>query len=228
MVVPTRSRNFLRMRKAYLACALMLLISISPLISILEKVESESLNGSTFFETSHTIEPWLDGDQPWPQSGRTPGREALPPIHSPDGGAGIGPPADANELLSIISPALNWQYGSYIYSTDSFATPIADFSSSLETDDDSSERCGGDSLYTILIQTESVGGSDHSILRIIEGEDADLAWEVDLGATEEVKAAPVIVDIDDDGKQEIIVAYDSGGTFHVDAYSPRLECTVTG
>ena len=228
MVVPTRSRNFSRKRNAYIACALMLLISISPMVSILENTGSNSLDDSTFFETSHTIEPWLDGAQPWPQSSRTPGREALPPIHSPAGGAGIGAPADASELMSIIDPALNWQYGSYIYSTDSFATPIADLSSSLESDVDSIERCGGNSLYTILIQTESVGGSDHSILRIIEGEDADLAWEVDLGSTEEVKAAPVIVDIDDDGKQEIIVAYDSGGTFHVEAYSPSLECTVTG
>ena len=104
-------------------------------------------------------------------------------------------------MNQLSDPALNWQYGSYIYSTDSFATPIADFSSSLESDVDSIERCGGNSLYTILIQTESVGGSDHSILRIIEGEDADLAWEVDLGSTEEVKAAPVIVDINDDGRQ---------------------------
>jgi hypothetical protein len=97
------------------------------MVSILEKAGSKSLDDSTFFETSHEIETWLDGNQPWPQSSRTPGRESLPPTHSPTGGAGIGAPADASELMSIIDPALNWQYGSYIYSTDSFATPIADF-----------------------------------------------------------------------------------------------------
>ena len=41
------------------------------------------------------------------------------------------------------------------------------------------ERCG-DSLFIVLIQTEVVGGNDHSVVKIIEGEDADLAWEVDL------------------------------------------------
>jgi hypothetical protein len=31
---------------------------------------------------------WMGGEQPWPQSGKTPGRESTPPSHSPDGGAG--------------------------------------------------------------------------------------------------------------------------------------------
>ena len=76
------------------------------------------------------------------------------------------------------------------------ATPIADLSNSIISDADSEERCGGDSLFTIVIQTEDVGGSLHSFLRIIEGEDADLAWEVDLGETDEIKASPVVVDLD--------------------------------
>ena len=59
-------------------------------------------------------------------------------------------------------------------------------------------------------------------MKIIEGEDSELAWEVSLGATEIVKASPVIVDLDDDGKPEVIVAYDQSGTMHVDAWSPRL------
>ena len=70
--------------------------------------------------------------------------------------------------------------------------------------------------------------NDHSVMRIVEGEDADLAWEVDLGATEIVKASPVVVDLDDDGSQEVIVVYDAGGTMYVDAYSPQLQCSVTG
>ena len=77
-----------------------------------------------------------------------------------------------------------------------------------------------------MIQTDE--NSDHTYLRIVEGEDADLAWEVDMGLTEYVKAAPVVVDIDDDGIQEILVAYDASGTLYLDAWSPRLSCSVTG
>ena len=49
-----------------------------------------------------------------------------------------------------------------------------------------------------------------------------------MGGTEIVKASPVIVDLDDDGMQEIIIVYDAGSTLYVDAYSPRLHCSVTG
>ena len=73
------------------------------------------------------------------------------------------------------------------------------------------QRCGESSLFTVLVQTEDVSGSEHSILRLIEGEDSELSWQVDLGETEKIKAAPVIVDIDEDGKPEILVAYDAGG-----------------
>ena len=55
-----------------------------------------------------------------------------------------------------------------------------------------------------------------------------MAWQVDLGETDEIKAAPVVVDLNDDGKQEIIVSFDMGGTFYVKSYSPQLICTVTG
>ena len=173
-------------------------------------------------------EVWIDGGQPWPQSGRTPSRIAEIPNHGPSGGAGTGNPADSESLLSIVEPAVNWAYGSYSIGTDSLATPIADLSDSIEVGPGAAQRCGESSLFMVLIQTEDVSGSDHSILRLIEGEDSELSWQVDLGETEKIKAAPVIVDIDEDGKPEILVAYDAGGSLNVDAWSPRLSCTVTG
>ncbi|MAD72521.1 MAG: hypothetical protein CL973_01845, partial [Euryarchaeota archaeon] len=177
---------------------------------------------------------WEDGGQPWPQASRTPGREASPPGHGPDGGAGIGSPENATELQSIVNPVINWQYSNYEYSNDALATPIADLSESIISNGDSLERCGGDSLFTIIIQTENdAAGLPHSFLKIIEGEDADLAWEVDLGVItdegrDEIKASPVVVDLNFDGKQEIIISYDIGGTFYVKAFSPELTCSVTG
>ena len=92
--------------------------------------------------------------------------------------------------MSIVEPVVNWVYGSYSIGTDALATPVADLSASVTKDEDASERCGGSSLYTILVQTDQ--NSDHTYLRIVEGEDADLAWEVDMGMTEYVKAAPVV------------------------------------
>ena len=42
------------------------------------------------------------------------------------------------------------------------------------------ERCGNNSLFSIIIQTEDIQGGERSFLKIVEGEDADLAWRVDL------------------------------------------------
>ena len=200
----------------------------SAYFSNIDNEQSDFVEESISLYTSDSDAVWIDGDQPWPQPGRTPGREAYPPAHSPEGGAGTGSPDNASEYMSIVNPTINWQYEEYEYSNDALATPIADLKNSIITSDDSIERCGGDSLFTIIIQTEDVGGESHSFLKIIEGEDADLAWQVDLGATDEIKAAPVVVDLNDDGKQEIIVAFDMSDTLYVKSYSPQLICSVTG
>ncbi len=197
----------------------MLLMSLSPVLVHFDSPARMEIGGGN-------EGPWTDGGQPWPQSGRTPDRVADIPMHGPDGGAGNGTPSDAAVLMSVVEPTVNWVYGSYSLGTDALATPVADLSASVTKDEGSSERCGGSSLYTILVQTDE--NSDHTYLRIVEGEDADLAWEVDMGLTEYVKAAPVVVDVDDDGIQEVLVAYDASGTLYLDAWSPRLSCSVTG
>ena len=219
MIVGHLDNRSSRLRQASLGVALLLLMSLSPaLVHFDSPARMETGGGSE--------EPWTDGGQPWPQSGRTPSRIAEVPIHSPMGGAGNGSPSDASELMSIVEPVVNWMYGSYSIGTDALATPVADLSASVTKDEDASERCGGSSLYTILVQTDQ--NSDHTYLRIVEGEDADLVWEVDMGLTEYVKAAPVVVDVDGDGLQEVLVAYDASGTLYLDAWSPRLSCSVTG
>ncbi|MBK69797.1 MAG: hypothetical protein CMB53_00120 [Euryarchaeota archaeon] len=202
---------------AAFAVSIMLAMSLSPLVltegtpKILEDYHDE--------RKSSGVAPWSDGGQAWPQPGRTPDRISTPPghVHSSDSGDG---------LLSIVDPVINWDFGSDPIGTESLGTPIADFSTSLTTDPSSEERCGGDSLYTILVQTDAASGE--SYLRIIEGEDSDLAWEVSLGTTEKVKASPLVVDLDDDAKPEVIAVYDQGGALKVDAWSPRLFCSVTG
>ena len=215
-------------QNAVLAVFCLLLLSLSPMI-VIDTNNVRNLDGfqkDTAF--TGTVEPWVDGGQPWPQPGRIGQRTSQGPSHSPDGGAGTEMPINATELSSVVEPVINWEYGTYSIGTDALGTPVADFSQQIVTDEAAMERCGGDSLFIVLIQTEVVGGNDHSVVKIIEGEDADLAWEVDLGATEIIKASPVIVDLDDDGMQEVIVVYDAGSALTVDAYSPRLQCSVTG
>ena len=215
-------------QNAVLAVFCLLLLSLSPMIVIDSNYAGnlDDFQKDTAF--TGNVEPWVDGGQPWPQPGRIGQRTSEGPSHSPDGGAGTEMPTNATELSSVVEPVINWEYGTYSIGTDALGTPVADFSQQIVTDEAAMERCGGDSLFIVLIQTEVVGGNDHSVVKIIEGEDADLAWEVDLGATEIIKASPVIVDLDDDGMQEVIVVYDAGSALTVDAYSPRLHCSVTG
>ena len=207
-------------RRALIISALMSLVVFYPLA--LEKVVETGIpEDSSNFATSMS-DPWEDGDQPWPQPGRTPGRMSASPVHDPMG--------SVNSLSSITDPVINWEYGNYDIGTDSLGTPIGDFSDSLQVDSESHERCGGSSLYTVVVQTDTSSGD--SYLRIIEGEDSDLAWEVNLGQTETIKASPMIVDIDGSAGPEILVVYDlvagSDVTLRVDAWSPRLVCDVTG
>ena len=214
-------------RNALLGVAIMIMVSVSPLaITDEESRDLELTDEETIYNTG-TVEPWIDGGQPWPQPGRIGQRTSEGPTHGPNGGAGNDIPDNASELASVVEPVVNWMYGNYAEGTDALGTPIGDFSNQIVTDEAAIERCGGDSLFTVLVQTDD-GGNDHSIVKIIEGEDADLAWEVDLGLTDLVKASPVIVDLDDDGMQELILVYDAGGEMYVDAYSPRLYCSVTG
>ena len=215
-------------RGALLAIVCLLLLSLSPLMLSNSNSNRNLSDSEGEIAFTGVVEPWVDGGQPWPQPGRIGQRTSQGPAHSPDGGAGAGAPSNASELASVVDPVVNWVYGTYSIGSDALGTPVADFSTQIVTDDAASGRCGEDSLFLVLVQTEVVGGNDHSVVKIIEGEDADLAWEVDLGGTEIVKASPVIVDLDDDGMQEIIIVYDAGSTLYVDAYSPRLHCSVTG
>ena len=192
-------------------------------------VDSQGLEmDSKIYTSGDETEVWTDGGQPWPQSGRTSSRLGEVPLHDPSGGAGSGSPTDSESLMSVVEPAVNWEYGSYSIGTDALSTPIVDLGNSIEIGPGALQRCGESSLFTLLVQSEDVSGSDHSILRLIEGEDSELAWQVDLGVTEKVKAAPVVVDIEGDGFPEIVVVYDAGGSLNVDVWSPRLSCTVTG
>ena len=69
-----------------------MLLSV-PLVFIdggLEKYSLEDGIGIEMNTQEESDSTWIDGGQPWPQSGRTATRIADVPTHSPDGGAGYG------------------------------------------------------------------------------------------------------------------------------------------
>ena len=182
---------------------------------------------NTFSSNARNADPW-NPDQPWGQFGGGPDRRQTPPAHAADGGAGEGTPSHAETLGTILDPIINWKLSSNPIGTPSLSTVIGNFSQSISSPQGHSEECGGSSLFPVIIQTIDVAGTEHSILRIIEGEDAVVAWEEDLGPTRPMKAGPIVADIDDDGKPEIIVIFDSQGTLNVELWAPELECTATG
>ena len=177
--------------------------------------------------SARNTEPWVD-NSPWGQYLGGADRRQTPPSHSPDGGAGNGDPNDAVVLGSVLDPVVNWKFSDDAIGTTSLSTAIGDFSNSIDRPEEYSESCGGDSLFPVIIQEQDVAGTPHSFLRIIEGEDADLAWTVDLGPTRPMKIGPIVADMNEDGQPEILVMFDSQGTMNVEMWSPSLTCTPTG
>ncbi|MBI88377.1 MAG: hypothetical protein CMB67_05070 [Euryarchaeota archaeon] len=229
MVASSTQRSSRRKSICLFAVAMMISIPLSfTLEADIQEISLESDFDDKMGTQGDTEEIWTDGGQPWPQFGRTATRIGDLPIHGPDGGADFGDPSNSSSLMSIVEPLLNWVYGTYSIGNDALSTPIVDMGNSVEVGTGAEQRCGDSSLFTVVVQTEDVSGSDHSILKMIEGEYSELAWEVDLGETETVKSAPVVVDIDEDGNPEIVVVFDAGGSMNVEVWSPRLSCSVTG
>ena len=85
-------------RRALIISTIMSLVVFYPLT--LEKVVETGVPEDSSNFTTSMADPWEDGDQPWPQSGRTPGRMSASPVHDPTG--------SVNSLSSITDPVINW------------------------------------------------------------------------------------------------------------------------
>jgi len=172
---------------------------------------------------------WTDGGEAWPQLGRYGSRNASAPIHSVSGGPGNGPVSAVSQLATIDDPVVNWaHFSSGSYGAQGLATVVGDFAANIVVTGDAKERCGEGHLFTVLISERESGGSTHSFLSIIAGDTSRKSWEVDLGVTDSVKAAPVLLDVDGDETLEILVAYDAQGTFNTELWSPVLQCGEAG
>ena len=184
----------------------------------------------TYDETDERKEtpPWYNYPQTpvWGQFGQNPERVPLNFDHGPDGGSVNGQPGLATSLGTVNNPVVDWSYGTYTLGNDALTTPVASLHNQMVVESGAEDRCGADSLFSFIVQTDS---DDRSYLRIIDGDDSELTWELDLGETELIKTSPVLTDVNNDGKIEVIVGYDdASGSLNLRAYSPILSCGLTG
>ncbi len=208
-----------------LLLALLLILQLVPLsypTTTMENVVEPSFSGGN-------TDAWSDGGQAWPQFGRFGSHNGTAPQHSTSGGPGLGSVDNVTELMTIEDPAVNWHhFSSSSYGAQGLASTVADFSNNIVISGNAGERCGEGHLSTPIVSERDSGGSTHSYLSIIDGDTSREMWEVDLGVTDSVKAAPVVLDVDDDGKMEILVAYDAQGTFNTELWSPIIQCGEAG
>lgn len=175
------------------------------------------------------VEPWYESSQAWPQFQNNPTRNSSMPSHGPDGGPGDGPVANVSELASITKPELNWmKETSGHYGSDGLGSAIGDFSNSITFPATAAERCGEGDLFAVFVVSESSGEVSNSILKIVNGDTSKTAWQVNLGSTQAIKATPILFDLNDDGRLEIIVAYDTSSEIVVDIWSPEIACSEAG
>ena len=86
------------------------------------------------------------------------------------------------------------------------------------------ERCAEGDLFAVLVH----GDASSTYLSLAAGDDAKIAWEVDIGQTRDVRSTPIVVDVDQDGKPEILLVYDTDNALNIELWSPELECSESG
>jgi len=204
---------------------LLLLTSLSPFIAHHSEEKLVQLNSQPMNVSG---QPWDQLNQPWAQYGRTATHNGTMPLHSINGGPGQGNVSDISEYGIIDSPVVNWQAFDNNDGSDAYGSVIGDFSDSITAPIAAKERCGENELFAVLILSESNGNGFDSKLTIVSGDDAKIAWQVNLGETRTIRSTPVILDADDDGRMEIAVTYDTDAALVVELWSPEIICTESG
>ena len=162
--------------------------------------------------------------QPWAQYMGSANRNGSMPDHAPTGGPGMGSVDNVSVLGTIDDPVINW-VSSETGGTTTYGSLMLDLSGNVERSDVAQERCAEGNMFALII--ESSDGSGHD-MKLITGDDAKVAWEVDLGTSETIRSTPVVADIDGDGDVEILVSKDTNSGLDVQAWSPELECDASG
>ena len=161
-------------------------------------------------------QPWNPYEQPWSQYGGTPTRNGSMPTHD----------AQAGTMLAIDDPVINWVALDDGIGSDAYGSIVGNFSESLTTSPGAVQRCAPLGLFAVVLHASTSTSSTK--LSLFSGDDADLAWEVELGDTKAARSTPVLADVNLDGSFEIIVAYDTDSSLQVDVWSPELYCDESG
>lgn len=206
----------------FLPVLMFIMASCSPFLTtfddspVLEALEDPMMTSSG--------DVWDGLDQPWGQFGRTPTHNGSMPVHGPNGGPGAGAVEDVTVLGTIDAPGINWAALDDQEGSDAYGSIIADFSNSITAPEAALERCADEDLFGVLVHSDTTD----TYLTLVAGDDAKIAWQVNLGETNDVRSTPSIVDIDQDGKQEIILVYDTQNALNVEVWSPELTCSESG
>lgn len=129
-------------------------------------------------------QPWSPYEQPWSQYGGTPTRNGSMPTHD----------AQTGTMLTIDDPVINWVALDDDIGSDAYGSIIGNFSESLTTTPGATQRCAPFGLFAVVLH-ESTSTSSTK-LSLFSGDDADLAWQVDLGDTKAARSTPVLADVD--------------------------------
>ena len=170
--------------------------------------------------------PWSPDEQPWSQYGGVPTRNGSMPNHSADGGPGTGSVENITSLASINDPVINWVGLDDDIGSDAYGSIIGNFSANLDSTSGAIERCTPLGLFAVVLHDST--GTSTTKLSLIAGDDASIAWQVDLGSTKSARSTPVLADVDLDGTTEVVVVYDTDSSFNVDVWSPELTCDESG
>ena len=207
---------------ALLPVLMFILASLSPIMMH----TSSPAQLDDFDAPLHTgsAEPWDGYEQPWGQFGRTPTHNGSMPPHSPDGGPGTGPVSEATHLGTITEPGINWVVLDDQQGSDAYGSIIADFSASITAPPAALERCADEDLFGVIVHSDSTD----TFLSLIAGDDAKIAWQVNIGETRDVRSTPAVVDVNQDGYQEIVLVYDTQNALNIEVWSPELSCSESG
>ncbi|HII22833.1 MAG TPA: hypothetical protein HA359_01095, partial [Candidatus Poseidoniaceae archaeon] len=212
--------NIWRGRKAF---ALVILLFLTPLTGFFSNVQNDTFDDDEVISYTSS-NPWDSIAQPWGQYSRVPTHNGTMPPHGPNGGPGQDIVANVTEFGIIDSPTVNWVALDDLDGADAYGSIIGDFSASIVSTPAAIERCGYGELFAVIISSES--GS--STLSIVTGDDAKVAWEVDVGQTQTIRSTPMLTDINGDDKPEIILVYDTDSSLEIDVWSPELSCSESG
>ena len=211
----------LRAKEQAIVCTLLLMLLLQPFMGVV----SHGVEPLQAVKWQANTEGMNDVPQPWPQFMGSATRNGSMPAHGPDGGPGQGAVENVSVLGTIDDPVLNWA-SSDGEGSSTYGSLVLDLEANIARESGANTRCAEGMNFVVVIETGS-DGTSHT-LKLVSGNAARIAWEVDLGDSSPIRSTPVAADIEGDGDLELVVVSDGPNGLEVEAWSPELECDAAG